>query len=263
MTKRFNITAGLFALLAPLSAAAQGPTLYLTSGDSGTLQAIDTATGSRDYITTTTGRGYPIAVRDSIWIGDRDNTLVAREHDLATGLPTGNTAPASGIDPDEFLDGTASPTNNYTVAFASRQVFVGQTDWSGLAPLFTISASDAGFDDVDGITYDTATDTLWFTTGNQVLQYDLAGNKLSDFPHVAGRGGLAYDAGSGTLWIVPNPALGLLHQYAKDGTLLDTVATPSRGFNVWGAEFQTVPEPGSFALLGLAGLAAMSRRRRR
>lgn len=258
-----SVSACLGALL--LAGQAHGGVIYLANGDSQALQAVDLNTGNILYTATQHSIGYPIAVRDTIWIGERDNIGEAREYKKSDGSFTGNSASLTGPDPGQLLDGAASAITNFTVEFQSRRVFSANADWTGLAEIFTISSSDADGQLVDGIAFDPSLTRLWFQTQSLILGYDLAGNLLTSFSHRAGRGGLAYEAETDSLWLVPNNPTADLLNYSKTGTFLGSVTTPTRSFNIWGAEMavSSVPEPGTLALLGLglAGLAATRRRK--
>jgi len=238
--------------------------LYITDGDSATLQAIDTTSGSISFSATTHTIGYPIAVRGTIWIGERDNDDQAVEYNIADGSPTGNTAALAGPSFGNFVDGAVNGSVNYTlVAFTSSStVYQTNADWTNPSSLFSVSGSD-----IVGITFDSVAGTLWISDSSTIYQYSLAGALLGSFAHSGGRGSLAWDSGDDTLWYVPNEEDDPLLQYSKGGALLQSLSTPTRASNVWGAEFAAagggeVPEPGTVALMGagLAGLLLLKRR---
>jgi hypothetical protein len=242
--------------------------VYITNGDAQELQAIDVATGAINYTATTHSIGYPPAVRNAIWIGQRDNSGPSREYSLATGAFTGNQVTLTGPNFGNFVDAGVNGNVNYTlVAFVtSTTVYRTDPNWQNAVSMFSFSGSD-----IVGITYDSVTGTLWTSDQNNIYNYTLGGSFLSQFAQAGGRGSLAYEPATDTLWYVPNSSSSPLLQYSKAGALLNTVSTPTRSSNVWGAEFavSAVPEPSTLLLggLGAAGVwatrKAMRRRRAR
>lgn len=243
-------------------------TLLLTDGDASNLQAVDTTTGNTLYSTTTFSLAYPLAGHDTLWLGQRDNTGTAVEYSLATGLVTGLQATLSGVNigTDELLDGAASSTTNFTLGWngtGNVNVYQAAKDWSNLTLLFNTTSLGLG-SDLLGITYDSASGNLWLSGDSTVYQVSLSGTLISQFAlSSTQRGALAYQAATDTLWFVPNNNSLALQEYAKDGTLLGSLTVNGRSGNVWGAEFVSVPEPSTYALLagGLAGIAWIRRRR--
>jgi hypothetical protein len=240
--------------------------LYLTDGDSTSLQAIDTTTGNIAFSTTTSNRGYAIAVQGSLWIDDISNGG-AFQYNLLTGAPTGNSQPGSGTSDGQLLDGTTSGIANYTLGFNGTgvvNVYSAGLDWSNMSLLFTTPATTPGSTPTDmiGITFNTATNTLWLSDFNDVYQYSLGGSLLSQFAHVSERGSLAYQASTNTFWYVPNDTTQPLLQYSTTGVLLQSLMVTGRSGNIWGAEFSIVPEPPTVALLALGGVLVGLRLRR-
>lgn len=121
-----------------------------------------------------------------------------------------------------------------------------------------------------GITFDSATGTLWTSdwkdgipqAAAEVHQWRMDGVLLNSFvvPSVAGDlGALAYDPADDTFWVADGDApVGT--QFRRDGTILGTIALPT-GQTEIGGEFGPVPAPGATALLYLGGLMAARRRR--
>lgn len=257
---RITRAASLVALALGAVVAAFGQTtLYFTNGDASSLQAVNVTTGQLSFSVTTHSLGYPIVVRDSIWLGHRDNNLTAREYALVDGTPTGNTATLSGNNFGNFVDGAVVGSFNYTiVAFSSSgTVYRANSDWTDPVSVFTVNGSD-----LVGITFDNSSGNLWISDQSTIYQYTLTGSLVSQFTHSGGRGSLAYQASTDTLWYVPNSTSSPLLQYGKDGQLLQSLAVAGRSGNVWGAEFQAIPEPSTYALLAL-GLGALVWLRRR
>ncbi len=221
---------------------AQTSVLYVTDGDSDFIKAIQGGSIVDQNSSTGGSRRYRVAVRDTIWLGDMDSGTNA-EFDLALD-PTGNTSP-TGVDITEGTDGATDGVHNFTVeSFVSTgTVYQYDGNWSGGTPLFSVTG-----DQIVGITYDTSADTLWVSDRFTVAQYDMAGNVLASFPHQGDRGSLAYEHATDTLWYVTNAPSNIIRQYAKDGTLLQTLNVPYGG-NVWGAEFQFAGEPPCFSVV--------------
>src|SRR5262249_47433698 len=141
---------------------------------------------------------------------------------------------------------------------SSGTVYRSNLDFSNAQPIFNVSNLS---DDV-GITYDPTDSTLWVSGQSEIRHYDLSGNQLGGFNHSSGRGWLAYEPDSDTLWYVRNGS-NEIDQYSKAGQLLQQVQVNGLAANNWGAEFamKAVPAPGAAALMGIGGLVASRRRR--
>ena len=217
------------AALAGTAANAQTSTLYVTDGDSSRMAIVQ---GGIATIVTTHNKGYPIAVNGSVWIGDYNGTQPNTiEYDLA-GTATGNFAPYSAV---FAVDATTDGTRAYQLGNAfntSSTVYSLNADLSG-APtaMFNVSGSD-----IVGITYDNASGNIWVSDRTTMFQYTTGGSLVSSFAHSSGRGCIAYEAATDTLWYVTNGSNNIT-QYSKTGSLLQTVSVPNLASNNWGAEF--------------------------
>lgn len=244
------LSAGLLAV------PASGQTLYITDGDASLLQAINVSTGSILFDAPTHFIGYPIAVRNTIWIGQRDNEGDSREYTLS-GTFTGNSTTLAGTNFGNFVDGAVNGSTNYTmVAFVdgTSTVFSAQPNWQNATSLFNTTNGTQWV----GITYDAVLNRLWLMDEFSFRRYTLAGVEEASFPHTADRGSIAWEPSSNTLWLVPNDGTAPLEHYATNGQFLGSLTTPQRLDNAWGAEFAiaAVPEPTSLALLAVGGLTA-------
>jgi hypothetical protein len=210
-------------------ASAQTEVLYITNGDADDIWAIQGGVVIDSNLDVGGSRRYRVAVWDSVWLGDMDS---GQNVELSLDLdPTGNSS-LTGVDIVEGTDGATDGTYNYTVEsfVSSGDVYRFDNDWSGGEALFTVTGND-----IVGITYDADNGTLWISDRFNIYEYSMAGALLGQFPHEGGRGSLAYETTSDTLWYVSNGAVSL-RQYSKTGTLLDTLSS-GVGANVWGAEF--------------------------
>ncbi len=229
----YRLAVGMALLWAGATATAQTDVLYVTDGDSSRLAIVQD--GVLQDITTTYVRGYPIAVRDTIWIGDYNgNSADAFEYDLA-GVGTGNRAPYSAV---RAVDGGVNGDVNYQLGNAfssSATVYVSDADWQNETALFSVSGSD-----LVGITFDPVNGSIWISDDNTVYEYDTTGNLLGKFGHSSGRGCIAYELSSDTIWYVTNGS-DRITQYSKTGAVLTTLSVSGLNSNNWGAEFASEP----------------------
>jgi hypothetical protein len=247
------------ALLAFAGAAcAQNTPYYIANGDGTVMYHVQF--GAVQNVIPTFQLGYPLAVRNTIWLGDRDDAG-ATEYGL-NGVPTGNTS-AGGNAFSQLLDGAAGNNGlNYGIECCGgvNSVTVANADWSGQATLFDLPNNANG----EGIAYDTSMDHIYLVDfSGTFYRTDLAGNVLFSANHGFGPdlACLAYDAGTDSLWGYFRFTDQII-QLDKLGNTINTINVPglSAVGNAFGGEM-VVPGPGAAALLGLSGLVAIRRRR--
>lgn len=192
----------------------------------------------------------------------------------------------AGVGLGRINDGAFDGQNTYVVSgfdvfgAVTGEVWRYGADFDGPgAFMFRVGQND------QGITYDTATNTIWtseynFTTGavGMIKQWDLAGNLIFAFPAVRPsplglieserNTALAYDPSDDTIWFnahvenTLNGTFGELWQFDRFGNFLQAVdPTPNGDVLYWGGEF-AVPAPAGAAALALAALGFIARRRR-
>ena len=259
--KPLVVVAGLAALYAAPAAATP---YYLFDGDSQRAVEIDGGVVVNAF--STFGLGYPVAITNSIWLGERDNQG-AVQYNL-NGTATGVTA-AGGDYISQLLDGTTDGTHNYGVTCCAGQnvVTIANGDWTGQQALFNIG------DDASGITYNSASNSLYVTNySGQLVNYSMTGEVLGTFnsPSNTFLAALAYEASSNTLWAWDRNSSSL-DQLSLTGALLQSQHVDVGAFGVsnpFGGEMAIgaggVPEASTWALMlvGFGGLGAMLRRRR-
>ncbi len=258
------LAALLFAGLSAVPAAAS-PTYYLFDGDASRAYEL-TTTGTVVRSFTTSGLAYPAAVRDSIWLGHRDDAG-AREYTLA-GVATGATS-AGGRGFSQLLDGaTGSNGLNYGVECcgAVNSVTVANADWSGQRTLFNLVGNAAGA----GIAFDGSDNTLFVSSfDRRITHYGLDGAVLGAFDLGQFLVGLAYDESTSSFWGFNRSTRNLV-QFNRAGTVLADVDfgnfAPSNPFGgemaVLGVAPAAVPEPGMLALTAAALMGLVLTRRR-
>jgi len=208
--------------------------------------------------------GYPVAIRDSIWLGERDD-LGAREFTL-NGTPTGRTT-TGGNNFSQLLDGTAGPSHNYGVECCGGQnsVTVANSDWTGQRVLFNIPFNGSG------IAYDSRTNSFYVSEEARpaVFHYSLGGELLDRFDLSQQLVGLAFEEATDTFWGF-NRSTHNLVQFNRSGALLQDMDIP--GFapnNPWGGEMPIgasptpTPEPASMLLFATGAALAYGGRWRR
>jgi hypothetical protein len=260
--RKFLLAFGLVTVASALPAQAANITpYYLFDGDAQVGYTITNGVLTNTF--TTFGLGYPVAIRDTIWLGQRDDAS-AREYTLG-GVATGNTS-VGGNNFSQLLDGAAGNGVNYGVECcgSTNSVTSANTNWTNQQQLFNLSFS------AQGIGFDASDSTLWISElrGNTIRHYSLGGTLLGSFNLGQSLVGLAYESATDTLWGF-NTSTDNLVQFNRAGGILQDVDiagfNPSNPFGgEMRAEATAVPEPASMLLIGtgLAGLAARARRRR-
>mgnify|MGYP001165879763 CR=1 FL=1 len=251
-----RIMAAIAVAGAAATASAQTQPYYITDGDASTMFIVQN--GSLQATKATYNLGYPIAVRNTIWLGHRDDAG-AFEYDLFGDATGGSSAGGNGF--SQLLDGATGIANNYGIECCGgpNSVTIADPDWSNQKVLFNLPGGAEGV----GIAYATSTNTLFamFFFEMTVNEYDLNGTLLNRWNYQDQfEAALAYEASTNTLWTAQNSG-NIIRQYALDGTPLQTITVAGLGNfgNIWGGEMQ-IPAPGSLALVAAGGL--MFRRRR-
>jgi hypothetical protein len=270
VVRRFG-GAGAFVLVLVLAqwVVAQSTPYWITDGYYGKIFKVQNGAVQQVITEPVTDSSYPLAFADTVRtlnyaIGDRQG----REY-LPNGAPTANTFALQPGGPNQLTDGTTDGVNyNYAISWSDGGVWRFNRQWG--SPQFMFAAGT----NFNGITYDTATGTLWvnsrYTTEEDystiLKNYTVAGALLSSVNLNALNGpGLAYERATDTLWMLGYSVLDtsqhqLIHQYSKTGTLLTTIELPNMiGGNALGGEMQ-LPEPGALSVVGL-GVVLMRRRR--
>jgi hypothetical protein len=189
----------------------------------------------------------------------------------------------AGIGAGRMIDGGFDGRNTYVVSgFDNFGATIGEVwrfgpnfDGAG-AFMFNVGLND------QGITYDTATNTIWTSEYNlsgavgMIKQWDLAGNLLFSFAaqRTDATGAivdserntaLAYDPSDDTIWFNAHVetsltgAPGEFWQFDRNGNFLQAI-NPAQGVLYWGGEFN-IPAPATAAIFAAAGLASARRRR--
>ena len=222
------ISAAALLVLSGTGMAQTNP-LFVTDGDGARLAIVQG--GQIQSLRTTHVRGYPIVVGSSLWIGDYlNNQPDAIEYTLA-GDPTGLTVPYTSVG---AVDAATDDAQTFQLgnAFSNlATVYAGGLQFQSSTPLFNVAGND-----LVGIAFDRAAGTLWISDRDNLYQYSTAGTLVSSFAHVSGRGTIAYERATDTIWYVRN-ASDFIDQYSKAGALLQSLAIAGLTANNWGAEF--------------------------
>jgi len=277
-----------------VSAAAQTGVYYVTDEDQpvGSIYTVQGGVYTNQWNTTSGLRHGAIAVgpttvRSTVEAFGGGGFYPGEAHTLA-GVFVGPLLPGlntAGVGPGRIIDGAFDGQSTFVVcgfdAFAAvtGEVWRYGANFDGPgAFMFNVGQND------QGITYDTATNTIWTSEYNlsgvvgRIKQWDLAGNLLFAFPAIRPVAGgfieserntaLAYDASDDTFWFnahvedTLNGTLGELWQFDRFGNFLQAVdPTPNGNVLYWGGEF-AVPAPGGAAALALTALGLLFRRRR-
>ena len=259
-----KILALLASMLVAQAAQATTEVLYITDGDSRTIQAIQGNAIIAQNLATPGQYHYAIVVRGTIWTAGYAAGQNRQEFANATLLPTANsgafTAPAGN---PEILDGATDGAFNYTINDGTGDVLRYNLDWSG-APV-TVFTAACGGGICPGISYDPVNQSLWVADQTNISQYAMDGTPLGSFAHGDNAGALAFETTTNSLWLVSNGPNNTLRQFSRAGALLSTVVTAANySGNVWGAEFQSfagaaaqVPTLSEWSLLVLALLVGL------
>ncbi|MBS1703030.1 MAG: PEP-CTERM sorting domain-containing protein [Armatimonadetes bacterium] len=205
---------------------------------------------------------YNIAVDGDIRTTAERSSFPGTQYDLSMN-PTGTTYGGTWAG---LFDGTTDGVKNYTVDYDTDSVLVFDRDWQNGQTLFSLDSSAHQF---LGITYD-GQGGLYVSdwAGTMVHHYTMNGVETGSFD--VGYDSitcLAMDYTTGTLWMGSQNHKGTFDEYMTDGTHLQTVTYGGiNPPNTLGGEFDlaaAVPEPASFAVLGLGlGAFALLRRKR-
>ncbi len=218
---------GLAGVMA--TASAQTERLYITDGDEEQMAIVQG--GVLIEIVPTHKKGYPIAVNDSVWIGDYSgHQPYSIEYDV-DGKPTGNFGEYDSV---LAVDGASDGTRNFQLggAFgAYAKVYSADEDWQNERYMFRASGSD-----MVGITYDSVNQSIWVSDKNEFYEYNLDGKRISRFEHSSGRGCIAYETTTDTIWFITNSSERIT-QYSKTGEVLQVLSITGLIGNNWGAEF--------------------------
>lgn len=247
-------------------ASAQTSTYYITDYNSGRIEAVRGGAVVNSVPSAYSANSeLPIAVYGDV----RTTSYLAGGNggQYSLGLvSTGTSYTNAGQD---IFDGTTNGTSNFSVDYATGNVFAYARDWSNPSLLF-----NAGFaGNIVGITYDNANNSLWLqtyqgagaNTTSTILDYSLNGTLLSSFDagHGSYYGALAYDPADGTLWFADMYFSATIEQYTTAGTYLQSVNVAGLGIVSYGGEFDlqtlrttSTPEPATLISLGVGVIAA-------
>ncbi len=234
-----------------------GANYYMTAGDQS--QNWIALGGTAIMSAQKTGGEYNIAVSGDVRTTRHNGSALGQQYDLSFSS-TGTTYAGTW---DGIYDGTTDGSRNYTMNFATGDVLSYDRNWQGPTTLFNAGGTSGSY---LGITYD-GTGGLWISRWNSdvVEHRSMTGSLLSSFN--TGFNSitcLAMNYSDGTLWMGTQGLLGKFFQFSTTGTSLQNVTyTNMANANTLGGEFDVnpVPEPASFAVLGLGALVLLRRRK--
>lgn len=218
------------------------------------------------------GNEYPIVVSGTVRTGSYYGGNSGHEYTLS-GSYTGTIYPPTI--PGLHHDGTTDGVHNYTTSYwdennnLSNKIWRTDTEWANPVLIFTTLNVRPS-----GITYDPLNGTLWVSewgidhvNDRTITDYAMDGTVLSSFstyPFYATS--LALDPADGTLWMGSYTEPGRYYQYSRAGAFLgSSYYAELAGVLTLGGEIarsQSIPEPGTLALLGVALVGLMWVRQR-
>lgn len=257
-----------FALSLSLTALFAAPisTYYLTAGDNGANIIIQGGVATV-YAQQYPGNGgeYAIAVDSTVRTLSNGNSGAGTGAQYDLGFSFTGTSYTYPTPSYAFYDGTTDGAYNYSVDYSAGGVYRMGLDWSNPVLLFQTPSSYLG------ITYDPGNSSLWVSGfgSDTVMNVTMAGALLSSFnTGFSSISSLALDPADGTLWMGSQNTQGTFYQFSRAGALLGTSAFENLiQYNTLGGEFSTggaaVPEPSTWAMMGLGLAAAALARKRR
>jgi hypothetical protein len=243
---------------------AHAGTLYLTGNNAlgaTTIQVLDTATGTiTNSWPAVDQQELAFAIGSTVRTINRASGVGFGSEYTLDGTFTGTSYQQSLFPVFGFSllsDGTQDASHNYAIDGFLDVIYSFDRNWANGS--FFPWTPPAG---ADGITFDPANNSLWIADlfGLNIVNFALDGTILGSFSTgTVFPVGLALDPADQTLWSADLLNQGNLVQYAKDGTVLQTVSVPALSdFAAGGMEFAPLatPEPAAIGLAGL-GIAAL------
>lgn len=242
------------------AAAAQTTPYFVMDGDSSTGWRIQGGTATSFAVPV---RSYPLAVRTTVLVHDRDDNG-STEYSLAA-VPTGVTIAGPNVVGGQQLDGAATASSNFTVIYNTRQVIRSNPDFSAPTVAFTLP----GGDEPTGITADSNGDLLVIVGfgSNVVRRYSQAGALLGSFTTaMTDMCCLAYEASTDSLWAVNRGSNAIFQLNKTTGATISTfVPAGFAASNPFGGEMAaaaapppaTVPTLSEWAMILLAGMLVL------